>query len=117
MKNKNGYLFALALITVTLGYGIFQARMLLQGPTLVIHSPFPGETVEGTLFEISGKTERVTHVTINGQPATMDTSGYFKEKLVTPTGYGVVLVEAKNRFGHHIEKRIEFYGQPEASTS
>lgn len=117
MKNKNGYVFALVLLAITVGYGFFQARVLLQGPTLVVHSPRPGETVSGTLMDVSGNTEHVTHVRVNGQPVTMDISGKFTQKLVTPEGYGVVLVEATNRFGHHVEKRVEFVGKPYATNS
>jgi hypothetical protein len=117
MKNKNGYVFALVLLLLTVGYGAFQARVLLHGPTLAVVSPRPGETISGTLMDISGSTEHVTHVRINGQPVTMDISGKFTQKLVTPEGYGVVLVEATNRFGHHIEERIEFVGQPISTNS
>lgn len=111
MSNKNAvFAFVLCLIVVT--YGVFQARTLIQGPSLIVSSPRPGETVSTVLMAINGKTENVTHVSINGQPITMDTTGTFDETLVTPEGYGVILVEAKNRFGRHQEQRIEFIGAP-----
>ncbi|HCC05272.1 TPA: hypothetical protein DEP58_03115 [Patescibacteria group bacterium] len=118
MSNKNGAYFAFTLCLITVTYGVFQARTLIHGPTLMVSSPRHGETISTVLMAINGKTENVTHVSVNGQPITMDTSGTFDETFVTPEGYGVILVEAKNRFGRHQEQRIEFIGapQPQAST-
>ena len=98
MSNKNSAFFAFTLCLITITYGVFQARTLIHGPTLIVSSPRPGETVSTVLMVIQGKTENVTHVSVNGQPVTMDTNGTFDETFVTPEGYGVILVEAKNRF-------------------
>lgn len=112
MTNTHGRLLAFTLLVLTLTYGVFQARNLIHGPTLTISSPRPGETVTSVLLNVRGKTENVTHVSINGQPITMDITGAFSENLITPSGYGVILVEATNRFGRHREERIEFNGNP-----
>ncbi len=111
MKNGNGRLLALFLLSLTVGYGMFEARSLLQGPTLTILSPKIGELQTGDLMEIRGKTSHVTHVTINGKEATLDTSGTFSEKRVTPQGYGILVIEASNRFGQKVEEKIEFVGE------
>jgi hypothetical protein len=110
--NKKGVLIALVLLLITSVYGVFQARVLIEGPTLNVHSPTSGETVTGELLEVRGDTKNVTHVHVNGRPVLLDTKGTFSEKLATPEGYGVILVEAQNRFGHTIEEQIEFYGDP-----
>jgi len=117
MSNKNGAYFAFTLCLITVTYGVFQARTLIHGPTLMVTSPRHGETISTVLMAINGKTENVTHVSVNGQPITMDTSGTFDETLVTPEGYGVILVEAKNRFGRRQEQRIEFIGAPQPQPS
>jgi hypothetical protein len=113
MNGKRGnYVLAFVLFSITLLYGIFQGRALIHGPILTIESPQQGATVTSTLFEIRGTTRNVTHVEINGQPITMDTEGTFRETLITPHGYGLLLIEATNRFGHHKTERVEFYGTP-----
>lgn len=101
------------LVFVTVAYGVFLGRALIDGPLLTVTSPQDGGTVTSTLVSVQGNTKHVTHVQINGRPVTMDTEGTFHEKLVTPHGYGVILVEAKNRFGHLQTQRIEFYGNPQ----
>lgn len=112
MTNTSGRIFALFIFIITITYGVFQARTLIHGPSLLVSSPKSGETITTVLMNISGTTENVTHVTLNGQPITMDTSGAFTSKLITPKGYGVMLIEASNRFGRHQEERIEFLGNP-----
>ena len=79
---------------------------------LTITSPESGALIEGELFEVTGVTENVTHVFLNGRPVALTTKGTFTETLVTPDGYGVLLVEAENRFGHHRQERIEIFGAP-----
>lgn len=117
MSKRSNNIFAFTLLLVTAMYGLFQARILIKGPMLFVSLPENGSTVSDVLLEVEGKTEHVTHVSINGRPILLDTSGEFRETLVTPSGYGVIFVEARNRFGHHTEKRIEFYGAPNNTNS
>ena len=112
MSKRSTNLLALILLCLTAGYGFFQARTLMRGPILTINSPKGGELIEQELFEVTGTTENVTHVFLNGRPVPLTTKGTFTETLVTPDGYGVLLVEAENRFGHHRQERIEIFGAP-----
>jgi len=112
MNDKHGRYFALGLVLVTVAYGLFQARTLIEGPELTVISPAHGEHLTETLLEVRGVARNVTRVSINGRPITTDPEGAFTETLVTPAGYGVILVEAENRFGYHAEERIEVYGTP-----
>ncbi len=109
---KNGIWFAILLFTITVTYGIFQARILISGPQLVLLSPTPNETIHTTLMEVKGGTKNVTDIKINGQTITMNTNGDFSEKLITPDGYGIILVEAKNRFGQYAKRQIKIIGNP-----
>ncbi len=120
MKNEimrsSGFMFALLLVTVTVLYGFFQARTLIDGPRLTVSFPESGGTVSGETLVVSGHTQNVTHVYINGTPATMDVSGNYEKTLITPDGYGIVLIEAENRFGRRAEERVEFFGTPKYSS-
>jgi hypothetical protein len=108
---------ALVLILLTVGYGVFQARTLIVGPTLVVHEPRPGKTLTNTLMEVRGTATNVTHITVNGRPATFDLSGNFKETLLTPEGYGTILIEAENRFGRKVSTQVDIMGAPPVPTS
>lgn len=112
MGDRYGKYVALVLVLASAGYGLFQARMLIQGPVLTVFTPREGVTETAQLMEVRGKVENVTRVRVNGRTITTDPEGVFSEFLVTPDGYGVVLVEAEDRFGYRTAERIELYGTP-----
>jgi hypothetical protein len=112
MVDRYGKYFALVLVLASVGYGLYQARMLIQGPMLTVYAPREGVTEMGQLMEVRGKVENVTRVRVNGRTITTDPEGVFSELLVTPDGYGVVLVEAEDRFGYRTAQQIEVFGMP-----
>ncbi len=112
MGDRYGKYVALVLVLVSAGYGLFQARMLLTGPTLVVHTPREGVTEVAQLMEVRGRVENAIRVRVNGRAITTNPEGVFGEFLVTPNGYGVVLVEAEDRFGYRTSQRIEVFGMP-----
>lgn len=116
-NKKNGIVLAVLLFVTTASYGMFQARLLINGPELSLLSPAPYETITTTLMEIKGETKNVNTVKINGQTITMNTNGDFSEKLITPNGYGIILVEAENRFGQYTKKQIKIIGKPRQNNS
>jgi len=112
MRRGSGLSVAILLAVGTLAYGLFQARTLIAGPELTVTSPRPGETVEGPVYSVRGSAHNISRVRINGRAITTDLSGKFEETLVTPDGYGVLLVEAENRLGKYTSTRVEFVGVP-----
>ena len=113
MRRKGGAYTALVLIILTVAYGLFQARTLIQGPILEIAYPTPGETITGQLYEVRGNAYNVSRVKINGRAITTDLEGNFRETMVTPDGLEVLFIEAENRLGRYTSERIEIYGKPE----
>jgi hypothetical protein len=113
MQGKGGAYAAGALLLLTVAYGLFQARTLIQGPVLVVTYPTPGETVLGQTYVIRGNAQNISRVSINGRAVTTNLKGDFDETMVTPDGLGILLVEAENRLGRYESVRIEFYGKPD----
>ena len=112
MRGKGGAYAALALLLLTVGYGLFQARTLIEGPVLTIDYPRPGDTVTGQLYEVRGSAHNVSRVKINGRAITTNLEGEFEETMVTPDGLMVLFIEAENRLGRYTSERIEFFGKP-----
>ncbi len=112
MGDRYGKYVALLLVLASVGYGLYQARMLIQGPLLTVYAPREGVTETAQLMEVRGKVENVTRVRVNGRTITTDPEGVFSEFLVTPDGYGVVLVEAEDRFGYRTAEKVEIFGMP-----
>ena len=103
------------LIGLTVGYGIFQARTYLTGPSLTVTRPAPGALIEETTYVVRGHTKHTAHITLNGRTIPLDVDGNFSETLVTPDGYGVFVVTVTDRFGKQVQEKVELVGRPKAA--
>jgi len=101
----NRLLIALAVVLV-LGYGLFEARRLIQGPEITITSPRDGTATSSDMVTIEGTAQNISFLTINDAPAYTDASGYFTETLSPPAGYTVFTVAAVDRFGRRASKSV-----------
>jgi hypothetical protein len=89
-----------------IGYGLFEARKLIEGPTVVIESPTNGSATSSTAVIISGEAENISFLTINDAPAYTDEQGHFSELLSLSPGFTVLTVAAIDRFGRRISKSV-----------
>jgi hypothetical protein len=97
-------LFCLALLF----YIYHQSRDFLNGPYIKIESPLSGGKVFGPEIEVRGILKRTLSAKLNDNPLLISTDGKFNEKLILSTGYNIIKIEAKDRFGKEIVKKIEF---------
>jgi hypothetical protein len=94
------------LCVLLLGYGIFEARRLIQGPTITIESPAQGSAISTSALTVVGFARNISFLTINNKPAFTDESGRFTFTFSPPPGYNTVTVEAKDRFGRSARKTV-----------
>jgi len=100
--------FAVVLfVLAVLSYGLFQARNLIQGPIITIHSPQNGTTVNNALVEISGEAKNISGITLNDQHIFVDEEGNFREQLLLSYGYTIMTIEASDRFGRETKQTLE----------
>lgn len=101
------------LITVGLGVYIYlQSKEYLRGPVLTIDEPENGSLVVEPRVTIKGATHNISLLTLNGRQIFTDEQGRFTEALLLQEGYSIMTLEAKDRFGHSIEKRLELVYKP-----
>jgi hypothetical protein len=98
-------LIAFAILMVV-GYGVFEARRLIAGPTIVILSPLDGSATSSSPVVLSGIAENISFLTINDQAAFTDERGYFKHVLSPPPGYAIFTVTATDRFGRRASAQV-----------
>ncbi len=96
----------LTLCLVLLGYGLFEARRIIEGPTITIVSPKNGSATSTALLVITGTAYNISFLTINDKPAYTDQAGNFALTISPPNGYTVVSVAATDRFGRHSRKSV-----------
>lgn len=86
-------------ILIIVFYSLFQAKNLILGPRFTIDEPTDGQTLLEEEFIFSGNAHNVSSITLNDSPIFIDENGVFKEKLIAPSGYSIMKLEVKDRFG------------------
>jgi len=99
------FIFVLAVLLV-LGYGFFEARKLIGGPSITLDTPLDGSATSSTTVVISGLASNISFLTINDSPAFTDEAGRFSERLSPPPGYAIFTVAATDRFGRRTSAQV-----------
>ena len=89
----------LVIVLVVLGYLGIQYRKFNMPPTLIIYEPTEGQTVSTSSLEVKGKTETDATVSVNNQPAIVDTNGNFDTKIDTSNKVDKIVITARSRSG------------------
>lgn len=101
--------FVLALATLAiLGYGLFEARRLIEGPEITIEAPTSGSATSSVVVTLVGNAQNISFLTINDAPAYTDEHGKFVYRYTPPAGYTAAVVAATDRFGRKVSKRVDF---------
>ncbi len=98
---------ALCVLTLFIGYGVFEARKIIQGPQIILDSPLNGSTITEPLVTLSGNTKNVKTLSINGRILYIDEKGAWQEQLMLPPGYNIIRLEGVDRFGNKTTEKIE----------
>ena len=92
------------------GYGLFQAREILTGPTLTIDQPKDGMTVSSSTspeITISGEARNISFLSLNGLQIFTDGNGKFSRQVALLQGLNVVSLEAKDKFNKSVKKSLQ----------
>lgn len=106
-----------SIVIIALGLGIYayvQSREYLRGPVLTIEEPLDGSSSTTSLIALVGHARNISFLTLNGRQIFTNEQGNFKESLLLQNGYNIMTLEAKDRFGHQVEKRLELVYKPES---
>ncbi len=95
------FLGAFALLVI-LGYSVYAALPLLEGPALSVTAT----VMENSAVSISGITQRVSFLELNGAPISLQENGSFLVERAYPPGYTAITVTARDRFGKSITKKL-----------
>ena len=93
-------------VVLLLGYGLFEARKLIEGPQITIESPHNGSATSSSAVIVSGTAQNISFLTINDAPAYTDESGHFALTLSPPPGYTVFTVAGVDRFGRRTSQEV-----------
>jgi hypothetical protein len=99
------FMLLLAVVAIV-GYGLFEARRLIEGPVVIIDMPGNGSATSTTGITIAGEAQNISFLTINDKPAFTDEQGHFSELLSLPPGFTILTVAAADRFGRRTAKSV-----------
>ena len=84
---------------VFIGYTLFEARRIIEGPRIVIDTPADGGALTDPLVHISGNVQNAAFLSVNDVPVRADARGHFDTELTPPPGYELFNITAADRFG------------------
>lgn len=107
-KNSWNPRYALVLVVVLIigGYAISRSWNLLSGPKLLINTPTEGQAIRDSFITVSGEAERIASLHLNGRQIFTTTEGHFNESLLLLPGYNIIVIEAEDKFGRELIKKI-----------
>ncbi len=88
-------------------YSLYQAKNIIRGPQITIDSPQNGSSVDTPEVIIKGNAKNISYISLNDRQIFVDKDGAFTEELLLASGYNKWKVEAKDKFGGIVSKRIE----------
>lgn len=107
--NFINYIPAIILAVIVIGYAIFNFRIFIAGPQIVIQSPTNGAGLQENLVEIKGLAENINHIELNNKPIYINENDEFNEELLLQPGYNVVSLIAKDKFNRVVEQKLDLY--------
>lgn len=102
----------LAVLAITIavvgviGYGLFEARKILEGPVITIESPRDGSATSSAGVVIAGEAQNISFLSINDKTSYTDEKGHFAELLSLPPGFTILTVAATDRFGRTVSRSV-----------
>lgn len=101
------------IVCVVILYILFQYRYAFLDPPLEIKTPKESAVITRGSFDVVGKTEPNSTVTVDETPISIDESGNFKKTVSAFEGKTTVTIKVENNFGRKtvIERHIEVKSQ------
>ena len=97
----------IVIVTAIAGYSYFETRTLIKGPQVSINTPRDGETLKDPLVDITGTAGNISYLSLNDRQIYVDDKGNFNEQLLLSPGYNVWTLQAKDKFGRTVSKKLE----------
>jgi hypothetical protein len=106
--------FSISLLALLiLFYVQFQARNLLQGPTITLKEAHQALQSERTLT-LHGTARNIVKLTLNGREIHTNEQGDFVQPVVLENGYSIMTLLAQDRFGRTTVVTREYVYAPQS---
>jgi Glucodextranase, domain B len=103
--------FIVLLGIVFVGYAGYQARNLIQGPSITLLGEF-GSVQRERAVTLIGTAQNVVILRLNGREIHTDEQGRFEHTLTLENGYTIMTLEAEDRYGRKTDLTRSFIYKP-----
>lgn len=88
-------------------YAFFVSKDLIFGVKIKNVNIVDGSRVTNSVMEVNGNARNAINLTLNGREISINKEGNFNETIVLLSGYNVVNIKAKDKFGNIDEKNYK----------
>ncbi len=85
-------------------YGFFRSQNLILGVKIKNVNITDGAKISNEIMEIKGNAKNATNLALNGREISIDQEGNFSETIALLSGYNIINIIAKDKFGYIDEK-------------
>lgn len=96
-----------ALLLFIIIYGFFRSKDLIFGVKIKDVNLIDGTKMAENVVKITGNARNAIDLTLNDRPISVDQQGNFDETIILLSGYNVVDIRAKDKFGNSDEKNYK----------
>ncbi|KKP86254.1 MAG: hypothetical protein UR90_C0034G0002 [Parcubacteria group bacterium GW2011_GWC1_35_8] len=88
-------------------YAFFRSHDLLYGIKIQNVNITDGAKVTESVLKITGNAKNAINITLNGREISISENGDFNETIALLSGYNVINIKAKDKFGYIDEKNYK----------
>ena len=88
-------------------YAFFRSHDLLYGIKIQNVNITDGAKVTESVLKITGNAKNAINITLNGREISVNENGDFNETIALLSGYNVINIKAKDKFGYIDEKNYK----------
>ncbi len=101
---------------ILFSYAFFRAHEVIFGVKVSVSGIVDGGSYASPVLALSGSALHATTLSINGMSVPIDIKGSFQDTIMLQSGYSVVTIIARDKFGKEDEKRMRvLYVPPNTS--
>jgi hypothetical protein len=98
--------FAMCIIA----YAIWRSLNYARGPVIHVVEPLSGASVSSQTVSVRGQALRVSNLSLNGMPVSVDEQGNFDEQIIVFPGINKLTLSANDQFGRSTQTELDVLG-------
>lgn len=87
-------------------YALYQSRIFIQGPEIILDHPQDGSTITERLVVVRGRVHNISRLHLNGREILTNEAGEFEEPMILFPGNNIISIDGEDNFNRRIDKEL-----------